>query len=210
VPARRLAWVMALLIVMAPVSRWTSLAGGHALFGTWSLWAHCDALLLGAFLARLEDAGKALPLSRASVIAMALAVGILTATMSPQSSSYNAVVPLLIAAIATWVVWHARAGFSGAVGTLLSDRRVVCLGRISYCVYLYHMVTPAIVETLGITRWPVMWRLFDASSLQCFIIHCTITIALAGFSFRYFETPIRKLAGPGRVSAQTAGQSAMK
>jgi peptidoglycan/LPS O-acetylase OafA/YrhL len=210
VPARRLPWLMALLIVMAPMSRWTSLPGSHPMLGTWTLWAHCDALLLGALLARLEDAGKGLPLSAATVIAMALAVGVLTATVSPQSSLYSAVAPLLIAAIATWIVWHARTGFSGAAGTMLSDERVVYIGKISYGVYLYHMVTPAIVETLGITKWPVIWRLFEASSLHGFIVHCTITVALASFSFRYFEMPIRKLAGPRKVSAETVGQSAMK
>jgi peptidoglycan/LPS O-acetylase OafA/YrhL len=195
VPGRRQPWLMALLIVVAPLSRF--------MFDTWTLWARWDALLVGAFLARLEDVGKALPLSRASVIVMALAVGVLSTTLSPQSSAYNAVAPLLIAAIATWIVWQARTGFSGLAGKILSSERVVYLGRISYGIYLYHMVTPAIVAALGITKWPLIWRLFTASSLQGFIVHCAITVALAGVSYRYFEMPIRRLAGIGTVSAKT-------
>src|SRR5689334_23327640 len=65
VPARRLPWLMALLIVIAPLLRFASLGGSHPMVGTWTLWARCDALLLGAFLARLEDDGRALPWSRA-------------------------------------------------------------------------------------------------------------------------------------------------
>ena len=131
---------------------------------------------------------------------MAIALGGLTWMLSPQSSSYTAISGVLVAAIGAWLVWQARHPLRGAAGRVLSDDRMVYLGKISYGVYLYHMVTPALVDALGMTRWPLAWRLFEAGSLHGFAVHCAITIALAGLSFRYFETPIRKLAGRGRVS----------
>jgi peptidoglycan/LPS O-acetylase OafA/YrhL len=92
-------------------------------------------------------------------------------------------------------VWHARRPLGGVAGRFLSNLAVVYLGRISYGVYLYHVIVPGLVNALGLARLPGIWRLFEGGSLQGFIAHCAITIALASVSFRYLEMPIRRMAG---------------
>jgi len=194
VPARRLPWIMALAFVAAPLTRCTWLAPDHPTFRTWTLWANCDGLAVGAFLSRLEASGKALPLSRGAVIAMTVAVAVLTATLSPQSPGYSAIAGVLVVVIAGWLVWHARHPLGGIAGAVLSHPWVVWLGRISYGVYLYHVIAPALVHAAGLAKLPLLWRLFQPGTVHGFVVHGAITIALAALSFRYVETPMRRLA----------------
>jgi peptidoglycan/LPS O-acetylase OafA/YrhL len=164
------------------------------MFRTWTLWANCDGLLLGAFLCRLEASGKDLPLSRTALGPMALALVGLAAILSPQSRWYSPIASVLVAAIAAWLVWHSRHPLGGIAGRVLSHPGVVYLGRISYGVYLYHVITPGLANAIGLTKAPGIWRLFETGTPQGFVAHCAIVVGVAALSYHYFETPIRNLA----------------
>lgn len=59
------------------------------------------------------------------------------------------------------------------------------IGEISYGIYLWHLFAlDFLVRTIGTEPWPVMFGTLAA------------TIIVAGFSWRYFEAPIMRLARP--------------
>jgi len=93
---------------------------------------------------------------------------------------------------------------------VLSHKAVVYVGRISYGIYLYHMIVPGLGNALSVTRLPLVWRLFEAHSLQGFIAHCVIVIALAGVSFRYFEMPLRSLGARATRAGAKMGQPVLR
>jgi peptidoglycan/LPS O-acetylase OafA/YrhL len=206
VPARRLPWIIAVAFVTEPLVRCTWLFPDHQAFRTWTLWANCDGLVLGALLCRLETANKELPLSRAALIALAAALGVLAAALPPQSQWYSPIASVLVSTLCAGIVWHARRPLTGVAGAFLSHGAVVYVGRISYGVYLYHVILPGLVNASGLSHLPGIWRLFEGGSLLGFLVHCTLTIAVASVSFRYFEMPIRRLAAPASAAAVSRGR----
>jgi peptidoglycan/LPS O-acetylase OafA/YrhL len=211
VPAKPLPWIMGVAFVAEPLVRCTWLAPEHTTFRTWTLWANCDGLVLGALLSRLEARGREFPLSGAAAALIALSLTTLAALVSPQSPTYSPIASVLVSTLCAWVVWRARRPLGGIVGRVLSHEAVVYVGRISYGIYLYHVIVPGLSDALGIQRLPLVWRLFEAGSLPGFIVHCAIVIALAGLSFRYFEIPLRNLATPGTmVGARMRRESVLK
>jgi len=109
--------------------------------------------------------------------------------------------------VSATIVWHARQPLGGIVGRALSNAAVVYVGRISYGVYLYHLIIPGVVSALGVSRLPGIWRLFEAGSWLGFFTHCALTIAVASVSFHFFEMPIRRLADPASGSRDRVGQA---
>lgn len=180
------------------------------MFRTWTLWANCDGLVLGALLSRLEAQGREFPLSGTAVATIALAFATLAALVSPQSPGYSPIASILVSTLCAWSVWRARRPLGGFSGRFLSHEAVVYVGRISYGVYLYHVIVPGLIHALGIQRLPLLWRLFEAGSLHGFIAHCAMVIALAGLSFRYFEMPLRSLATPSAIAGARMRASVLK
>jgi len=207
VPAKRLPWIMGVAFVAEPLARCTWLAPEYSMFRTWTLWANCDGLVLGALLSRLDAGGREFPLSGVAAALMALSLTTLAALVSPQSPGYSPIASVLVSTLCAWIVWRARQGLGGISGRLLSHGAVVYVGRISYGVYLYHVIVPGLSDAMGIQRLPLVWRLFEAGSLHGFIVHCAIVIALAGLSFRYFEMPLRNLATPGTIAGARVRES---
>jgi peptidoglycan/LPS O-acetylase OafA/YrhL len=87
-------------------------------------------------------------------------------------------------------VWLVRAGFDGPAGAALSHRWVVQLGKISYGVYLYHMVVPTLLDWLA-TGVPGLWRVLTPDTWSAFVLRSAATLTVAQLSFQYFEQPIR-------------------
>jgi peptidoglycan/LPS O-acetylase OafA/YrhL len=89
-----------------------------------------------------------------------------------------------------WVVQCGAEGVRGPVGRLLGCRPLVYLGTISYGIYVYHHVVPALVK-------------FPAYGLARTGLVLALTIMLSALSFRFFERPINALKnrfpyGPAR------------
>jgi peptidoglycan/LPS O-acetylase OafA/YrhL len=204
-PARGMAWIMALAFVAEPLARCAWLAPDHPAFRTWTLWANCDGLVLGALLCRRESSRRDLPLSPAMLAALAVALAALAALVPPQSLWYSPIASVLVATLCAGIVWHTRQPLGGIAGRLLSNIAVVYVGRISYGVYLYHVIIPGLVNASGINRLPGLWRLFESGTVLGFFVHCALTIAVASLSFHLLEMPIRRLAGPASTSRERVG-----
>jgi peptidoglycan/LPS O-acetylase OafA/YrhL len=63
------------------------------------------------------------------------------------------------------------------------------LGRISYGIYLYHMLTPALLSRLD--GLPVLWRFAGSSNSIGFAMHLAVTVTAAAASYHLLEMPVR-------------------
>ena len=96
--------------------------------------------------------------------------------------------PLEAGALAMLVA-RTAVGFSGWVGRLLSLPGLVFAGRISYGLYIYHVLVSMILDRWSPTtiRWLLVW---PATRLE---ILGTVTVLVAAASWRYLEQPINRL-----------------
>ncbi len=190
-PRHRLGAFLLALVLVAPATRYFALAAGNK-FGIYYLWANCDALAIGAALTVLERRNGRLPtLGLLAALLLGASVA-LTKAYTLNHPLVGAVVPGAIALASAWLVWQARTGLGGVGGTLLARPELVYLGRISYGIYLYHMVVPVICAKL-----PFLWRFAAGPSIWGFVVHVAMTVAVAAASYRWFEAPLR-YGGAGR------------
>jgi len=187
-PLKRLPALIVACILLAPLSRYVMLAEGYD-FAARLLWTNCDALAAGALLCFWIRDGKELPpwLGIVSLAVFALTV-LAVGKYSVLQPGVGAVVPSAIVFVSVYLVWHAQHGFTGVVAWLLGNPIVIYLGKISYGIYLYHMIAPRLPSHI-----PYIWRFNEDGTLAAFVLRASLTIALAAISYRYFESPIRKL-----------------
>lgn len=186
---------MAVLVMAAPVARMIYALDGNS-FGNYLLWSNLDALVIGALLSVLERGGGTLP-SRAVRLALiaGLALPLIAAYGWTVTVIGNSLVPLLVALIAAALVWRSRTGFQRSAGWLLSQTSLIYLGKISYGIYLFHMLVLALSTNIAkSTSHPSLSTLFKAESLQGFALYVGLTLLLAAASFKYLETPVREWA----------------
>jgi peptidoglycan/LPS O-acetylase OafA/YrhL len=90
------------------------------------------------------------------------------------------------ALIFCWLVGSAAEGFRGRFGRVLEWRPIVCLGKISYGIYIFHTLVQAtltaVARRVGIGYEHNRFTTFLASSL--------VTFAIASLSWHLFEGPI--------------------
>jgi peptidoglycan/LPS O-acetylase OafA/YrhL len=85
-------------------------------------------------------------------------------------------------------------GELGSLSKLLRSQTAVYVGTVSYTMYLIHLPTYVVVQL-------VMVRLFGpdtiassrVSAVVCGVLATTCTVALAGLSWKYIETPILRM-----------------
>ncbi len=94
--------------------------------------------------------------------------------------------------VAVAFVWPTVFGRSSAVDLLLGNRVMRGLGRISYSVFLLHLVVlEAVVHLLG-------YRLFTGSALPVAVLTLAATSAVSVVTYRLVELPFLELSHPGR------------
>jgi peptidoglycan/LPS O-acetylase OafA/YrhL len=88
-----------------------------------------------------------------------------------------------------WLINRAAQGFKGLPGDILSFQPLVYLGKISYGIYLYHLLSSEI-----------LYRLFTYSGLAYpksvwleFVLQTLLTVITASLSWHFFESPINAL-----------------
>lgn len=180
-PEKRLAQVITVMVLVAPVSRVVIGGPMNAVLPTSCL----DSLGAGALLALpamrelMVRIGKfgGLPL-----LAGALALRYAGVTGVPLEVALDFGVSLSSA----WLIGSAASGFAGIFGTLLEQRVVVAIGTISYGLYLIHGFMPYVlgryVPGYFELAWPTRALLLTVS-----------TLVIAASSWRLFEAPILKL-----------------
>ncbi len=111
-------------------------------------------------------------------------------------------IPPLVPIFAMWVsrLWYVSGG--GAVRTLLQDRRLVYVGKVSYGIYLYH-------EAIRVGVWYWMKPLMEGwppsiGFLTRLVVYAVISFAFAALSYELFEKKFLRYADrfrPRRVAA---------
>ncbi len=88
----------------------------------------------------------------------------------------------LIAVMCFFTIAHVRLNPHGWASSALSFKPIVFLGRISYGVYLYHLLIKSLV----------VWATGIGSEQLVFLVDGPLVVLLSWASFKYYETPIMK------------------
>ena len=193
VPRRYLTRVVIVGILSALVTRITVFQLGHTAFAETSTLApaNFDTLGAGALLAiatasertRVRDSGW-----------LRLGIGLCIMEICfVRWSDWSAVAvwldPLAVAGISAWAVWRASLGFTGVAGRLLSCGVAIFIGRISYGLYVWHNVAPALVGgALRAVGFPSsLPRVLEFG--LCFVC----TVGIASLTWYLIERPCNSL-----------------
>jgi peptidoglycan/LPS O-acetylase OafA/YrhL len=116
----------------------------------------------------------------------------------------------LFAAFSMKIIEGAIVGYRNYIGRFLQNRTVLYLGRISYGIYLYHLLIPLVfwkvhnfTYNFAFIHYPSFFITYQkgiatfeniiSSPVACFIIYSTLTIGVAALSWKFLEKPINKL-----------------
>jgi peptidoglycan/LPS O-acetylase OafA/YrhL len=194
-PPRRLPWLLAGLILAAPVCRAAVVAffPHHALTGYFLLPCRWDALflgVLGAWAVRRPAWQRRLPQFRrwGYILLLFSAAGILgLMKWSPAKTS-----PILMVGGYTWIAGFyllllLLALYTKPVAAVVRNRPLMFLGSISYGTYLIH---PAVAGLLHGQLRHADPRMDDLAGVAVTAAALGLTILLAWASYTYFEAPI--------------------
>ena len=202
IPTRYLPRVLMVLIVLAVAFRvcfsWFLHQGG---FEMWVLTPAClDSFALGALIAYYHSAEKKnVWLRRILFIAVPIWIWLI---FSNHQKTFLGLNRLFISLVAIVLIDQANQGFRGITGRILESRVVQYLAKISFGIYLYHLIASAFY-----------WKAFDALSVffaergidltglrnftsipwVSFIIYASISVLCASISWYLLEQPLNNL-----------------
>lgn len=200
VPARALPWLLAVLVLGAPLLRgalflWHPHAGlpGYVL-----LPARWDALflgVLGAWALRRDDARIWLAahtkVIRALVVVCTLVtLGLLAKSQSIGSAGMSFFGHTVLAFMSLGLVLLSLLSREGVVATIFRQPGLVWLGTVSYGVYLFHQPVHGLMHVALRNQAPQIAGWADAGVT---LLALAGTLGLAVVSWRYFERPIVQL-----------------
>jgi peptidoglycan/LPS O-acetylase OafA/YrhL len=185
-PRRWLLPTLILLISLAPLYR---------LYGTLTI-GHLDSLGLGALLALAfqgDQSGRVRSILVRIVLPVGLAIYVTALALSHYGVSNRAMITLDktgAALVFCWLIGVASLGLRGIGGRILDYGPIVYLGKISYGIYIFHLLIPLILfswiaKHLGVSYSNTGFVNFVATSLA--------TFAVAALSWHFFEAPINRL-----------------
>jgi peptidoglycan/LPS O-acetylase OafA/YrhL len=199
------------MAVLAPISRYLVLTAT----GSWST-AHAlppgclDGLGMGALLAISREAdvssGFRDRFCRVGGLAgLAILIGVQASHLLdigyrlPLAMSYSG-----YSLVSLWLVNRAADGFRGPARRLLEAAPLVYLGKISYGIYIFHMIVPYLIEWfrqrtgygLGYPDQPGFFR---------FLYVGAVTILLATITWNLFERPLNDLKRFFPYKGRTSG-----
>jgi peptidoglycan/LPS O-acetylase OafA/YrhL len=154
-----------------------------------------DSLALGSLLALVVHSDSGSPQRDRALRRFLLVPGVLvwgavitTAHYGIDQHAFISLGQTGEALICGWIVVHAARGFQG-IGRVLELRPIAYLGKISYGIYIYHLLVPvglaALARQLGAT--------YRYAGFRDFALSTVATVALAAASWHLFEAPINRL-----------------
>lgn len=99
-----------------------------------------------------------------------------------------------VAVLGLWLVARAARGMGGIAGRVLGSGPVRYLGTISYGIYVYHLLLPALLPKLARRAgFPDLLAPLGDQTLPFLAFYTCATIAVAAISWHCFEAPINHL-----------------
>lgn len=195
VPIARLGYVIAAMILVAPISKALIYASGGTEFASHSvlLVSNLDTLGLGALAAWWQHTGRETPpgLVRPSRWLVPVSVAIIALLRVGTRTEWLFLLDsLAVAVVGLYLVLSAAEGFTGLAGRILSNGVMVYLGRISYGLYIWHMFAPPFLRNiLAAFGLPESWN----TGLIGFSLMTLWTVAAASLTWFTFERPLNEL-----------------
>jgi peptidoglycan/LPS O-acetylase OafA/YrhL len=192
-----------MLILLAPLYRAAAMIVTHEPFAGTLLPGVVDCLAAGALLA-LEPAAFPARVTLPMGLTGAAIVALMFNSPSTGPVADEALQPTLMLPLLCWLVSGASEGFGGALGRVLSNPALRYIGRISYCMYVVHyplIRAPAVFRHLllhlpgGEHIVPFLFVRLQPGphALLRFGALSAATIAIAAFSWQFYEGPINSM-----------------
>ena len=105
------------------------------------------------------------------------------AQFTPYNAFYHTSMRVCFGIFSAWLIGRTVFGFTGVVGYILDNRVLRYIGKVSYCIYLIHILIPNLF---------VSFKLIEEPNLR-FLMYAALTIAIASFSWYVIEKPLLKL-----------------
>jgi len=209
-PRRWLTPVIAGTLLLGPLSRWLLFQAGAPLDAMRMATTSClDALAAGALCAwwierdGLDAVRRSTFLRGCRWLGTPLFLWALWLQFRAQEQGTETVGALEILLVYSrwplfaWLVVDAAHGLHGPLGRLLASRPLGWIGQVSYGVYVFHAFA-LVLDRLGLRALPPLLR---------FAVLGAFTLALAGLSWRFFESRVNALKErfPYRLAPPPAG-----
>jgi peptidoglycan/LPS O-acetylase OafA/YrhL len=203
---RRHVFVYAIVMVIAgPAYRYVALVYEFNDVALYALTpSSLDALGLGALLALVTRGYPVSERFERRLRLLALPLCVLGLVAIRWSHTADAVLyETFVAVGCLWLVAAASRGFRGVAGRVLEARPVMYLGKISYGVYVYHLL---IRDTFKLDFLPIG---VVPKEILDFVIYTAATIALASLSWFALERPILRLKDRWAYTPHRAAQPSL-
>lgn len=197
-PKHWLKYTLGLLIFAAVAFRFYCIqTGAPDIFRWFSLLNSLDSFAIGGILAWFSFAyPKLIVGTRTRLWSGSLALAALACAHAlrylPLQSFTTIWIEVLEAAAMGWVVACSVNGFSGWPGRILASRPLTYIGKVSYGIYVYHILVSILLAPL-FSAWLGQVEAGSLAQGVRFLIQFAITLGFASFSWHCFEQPILKL-----------------
>ena len=99
--------------------------------------------------------------------------------------------PLSASLVFVWIVEKASWGFKGPLGSVLQSKPLLYIGKISYGIYLYHLLTAYFInKVIGYLNIPYPDNWFEY--LILFLVELGFVVVVASISWHTIEQPINQ------------------
>lgn len=188
-PRRKLVGVLVIAILAAPFLRWIS-PGFHAFVDTpW----RSDSLMSGALLAlfvRTPSLIAAVDRHRTQVLTLFAVLLAGAALMTAYPGCFGPFDHLWLAVLYSTFVLLAFIRTWPILNRVLGARLLVWFGELSYGIYMFHQPISGLLHGILEHRAPVIRTPHDAAITLAALV---ITMVIAAFSFRFFQTPLLRI-----------------
>jgi peptidoglycan/LPS O-acetylase OafA/YrhL len=101
---------------------------------------------------------------------------------------------MAIAVLGLWLVARASRGIGGITGQVLGWGPIRYIGTISYGIYVYHLLIPALLPKAA-RRFghPDLFEPLGDQTLGFLLFYACVTVLVAALSWHLFEAPINRL-----------------
>ena len=159
--------------------------------------ANLDSFGLGAFWAYMvTDRPNAVPWVRQRLgFVTGLALLSFAGLMALPGSHWMVVVfqRFLVSVLALFLVIHASTGFGGLTGRVFNNRGLQYVGRVSYGIYVFHMLVPGYLVPFLLNAANHIRPVFAPGYWTYRLLSLVVLIGLASLSWYAFEKPVNGL-----------------